>query len=65
MGQYIALGIIALILFIFILIVSLLKRYKRCPSDRVLVVYGKVGKGKSDESRSPSVYTGEPHSFGL
>lgn len=52
MGQYIALGIIALILFIFILIVSLLKRYKRCPSDRVLVVYGKVGKGKSDESRS-------------
>jgi flotillin len=52
MAQYLALGIIALIVFSFILIVSLLKRYKRCPSDRVLVVYGKVGKGKSDESRS-------------
>jgi flotillin len=52
MGQYIALGIIALIIFTFILIVSLLKRYKRCPSDRVLVVYGKVGRSKSDESRS-------------
>ncbi len=52
MGQYIALGIIALIPFIIILNVSLLKRYKRCPSDRVLVVYGKAGKRKSDESRS-------------
>lgn len=52
MAQYIALGIIALVVFIFILVVSLLKRYKRCPSDRVLVVYGKVGKGKTDEFRS-------------
>tara|TARA_R110002050_G_scaffold149463_1_gene276038 strand:- start:80381 stop:81937 length:1557 start_codon:yes stop_codon:yes gene_type:complete len=39
------------ILFIFILIYSLFKRYKRCPSDRILVVYGKVGKG-DDGSRS-------------
>lgn len=52
MGQYIVVGIIAIVVFTFILIVSLLKRYKRCPSDRVLVVYGKVGKGKTDESRS-------------
>jgi flotillin len=52
MAQYVALGIIALVVFSFILIVSLLKRYKRCPSDRVLVVYGKVGKSISDESRS-------------
>lgn len=52
MAQYVLVGIIALVVFIFILIVSLLKRYKRCPSDRVLVVYGKVGKGKSDLYRS-------------
>lgn len=52
MAQYVVVGIIALVFFIFILIVSLLKRYKRCPSDRVLVVYGKVGKSKNDESRS-------------
>lgn len=31
------------ILFIFVLIYSLLRRYKRCPSDHVLVIYGKVG----------------------
>jgi len=24
------------------------RRYKRCPSDRILVVYGKVGKGTTD-----------------
>jgi flotillin len=34
----------AAVLFIFILVFSLLKRYKRCPSDRVLVVYGRVGQ---------------------
>ncbi|WNW00953.1 SPFH domain-containing protein [Tenacibaculum sp. HL-MS23] len=40
-------GIIIAILFIFILFITLIKRYKRCPSDRILVVYGKVGGGQS------------------
>ena len=40
-------GIGIAILFIFILIVAMIKRYKRCPSDRILVVYGKVGGGQS------------------
>lgn len=31
----------------FILIVALVSRYKRCPSDKILVVYGKTGKGAS------------------
>ncbi|GLU43483.1 flotillin family protein [Allomuricauda sp. NBRC 101325] len=35
------------ILFFFIIIVSFIRRYKRCPSDRILVVYGKVGTGNS------------------
>jgi flotillin len=35
------------ILFVFILIFSFIKRYKRCPSDKILVVYGKVGGGES------------------
>lgn len=42
--NYILIVIAASVLFVFILIVSLLKRYKRCPSDRILVVYGKVGR---------------------
>tara|TARA_R110002074_G_scaffold161739_1_gene319982 strand:- start:1538 stop:2965 length:1428 start_codon:yes stop_codon:yes gene_type:complete len=40
-------GIGIAILFIFILIVTMIKRYKRCPSDRILVVYGKVSGGES------------------
>ena len=35
------------ILFMFIIIISFIRRYKRCPSDRILVVYGKVGSGNS------------------
>jgi flotillin len=34
-------------LFVFVLITTILRRYKRCPSDRVLVVYGKVGGGSA------------------
>lgn len=34
-------------LFIVVTLIVLIKRYKRCPSDRILVVYGKVGGGQS------------------
>jgi flotillin len=52
MSQYLVLTVIFAVIFVFIIIVSLLKRYKRCPSDRILVIYGKVGKGPEAESRS-------------
>ena len=52
MGEYIVLIVVAAIIFVFILIISFFRRYKRCPSDRILVVYGKVGKGAESESRS-------------
>ena len=39
--------IIFVVLFILLTLIILIKRYKRCPSDRILVVYGKVGGGKS------------------
>lgn len=35
------------ILFVFIILITFIRRYKRCPSDRILVVYGKVGSGNS------------------
>jgi flotillin len=35
------------VLFIFLFLLILVRRYKRCPSDRILVVYGKVGGGQS------------------
>jgi flotillin len=39
--------IIAAVLFVFVFFIVLVRRYKRCPSDRILVVYGKVGGGQS------------------
>ncbi len=41
------LAVIFGVLFVFLFIIVLIKRYKRCPSDRILVVYGKVGGGQS------------------
>ncbi len=38
----------AVLLFGFILI--LMKRYKRCPSNRILVIYGRTGAGRSSKT---------------
>lgn len=45
MGMLPVLAIVGL--FVFVMITTILRRYKRCPSDRVLVVYGKVGGGSA------------------
>jgi len=36
---------IILLILVFSLLITLAKRYKRCPSNKILVVYGKTGKG--------------------
>jgi flotillin len=41
-----------IIVAIFITIIAVFARYKKCPSDKVLVVYGMTGKGKDGETRS-------------
>ncbi|MFD2257449.1 flotillin family protein [Luteolibacter algae] len=45
MGPIIAL--VAIVAVLFFTVASIAMRYKRCPSDKILVVYGKVGGGKS------------------
>jgi len=42
-----ALVIIAFVFLFFMTIVFLASRYKRCPSDKILVIYGKVGGNQS------------------
>ena len=44
--------ICVLVVVVFSLLVAVLKRYKRCPSDKVMVVYGNVGSNKDGTSRS-------------
>lgn len=48
----ILIAIVALIVILFVTMLALFSRYKRCPSDKVLVIYGKTGKGKDGTSRS-------------
>lgn len=43
---------IIIVLIIFITVIAVFARYKKCPSDKVLVVYGKTGRGTDGESRS-------------
>ena len=44
---YAFLPVVVLTVVVIFFVVFLASRYKRCPSDKVLVVYGKVGKGQS------------------
>ena len=41
------LALVAFIVVVLFTIIFLASRYKRCPSDRILVVFGKVGTGRS------------------
>ena len=40
------------VLILFMLLLMLLTRYKKCPADKVMVIYGKVGQNKDGSSRS-------------
>lgn len=44
------LSVIGIILFSIVL--WFFSRYKKCPSDKIMVIYGKVGKNKDGSSRS-------------
>ena len=40
-------GLGAIVFFFFATVIAFASRYKRCPSDRLLVVYGKISGGRS------------------
>mgnify|MGYP002530846399 CR=1 FL=1 len=44
--------IVAIVLIAFSLLIFLLSRYKKCPSDKIMVIYGNVGKNKDGSARS-------------
>ena len=39
--------ILIIVVVLFVTFTAILARYKRCPSDKVLVIYGKTGKDAS------------------
>ena len=49
-------------LLLFSLILWFFSRYKKCPSDKIMVIYGRVGKNKDGSTRSANVSTAARHS---
>jgi flotillin len=48
-GLSIAIIVIVFVAIFLFLILFWASRYKRCPSDKILVIYGRVGKGQSSK----------------
>lgn len=44
--------ICVIVVILFAIIAGILSRYRKCPSDKILVIYGKVGSDKSGQARS-------------
>ncbi|MBC8533016.1 flotillin family protein [Yeguia hominis] len=44
--------IVVIVVLLFTMLLVVLTRYRRCPSDKVLVIYGKVGTNKDGSARS-------------
>ena len=40
------------VIILFALFMGILSRYRKCPSDKILVIYGKVGSDSSGQARS-------------
>ncbi len=43
---------VVVVILVFSLLLMVLARYRRCPSDKVMVIYGKVGQNKDGTARS-------------
>lgn len=56
--SYVIIAIAAAVLFGVVVIYALFRRYKRCPSDRILVVYGKVSGGGEGGRTAKCVHGG-------
>lgn len=52
MPETVIFTIIVAVVIIIALIIAILSRYRKCPSDKVLVIYGKVGSERNGQARS-------------
>ena len=57
--------IVVLVVLLFSMLLVVLARYRRCPSDKVLVIYGRVGmQHQTAAAGRPSVSTAARRSSG-
>ncbi len=52
MKPEILIAICVAVVLLFALFMGILSRYRKCPSDKILVIYGKVGNDKNGQARS-------------
>lgn len=52
MQPEILIAICVAVVILFALLMGILSRYRKCPSDKILVIYGKVGSDKNGQARS-------------
>ena len=51
LGPAVVIIICAVVLIAFMLFVTIISRYKKCPPDKIMVISGKVGKAADGTSR--------------
>ena len=56
--EFLLIGLVVGIIFIVVITSALVKRYKRCPSDRILVVFGKVGSNAEGVRTAKCIHGG-------
>ncbi len=52
MSPQIIIAIVAIVFVLISFVIWLASRYKKCPSDKIMVVYGSIGKNKDGTNRS-------------
>lgn len=65
MQPEILIAICVAVVIVFALLMGILSRYRKCPSDKILVIYGKVGSDKNGQARSAKCVHGGRHSLCL
>ncbi len=50
--------IVVVAVVLFVTFAAVLKRYRRCPSDKILVIYGKTGKTRDGHSSARCIHGG-------
>lgn len=52
MPMEVLIAVCVVVLVLFAAVAGILSRYRKCPSDKVMVIYGKVGTDKDGQARS-------------
>lgn len=68
MQPEILIAICVAVVIVFALLMGILSRYRKCPSDKILVIYGMLSTVKSEATRTvrqeaQSAYTAVRHSL--